>query len=267
MMTMTARFMLHACLLVPWLLAAPGCGGDGDEGDQGNDDHSVTFPDLGSPEIGGGDEGIEDPGNVVDNCVVADTCPCVPDCGGRICGDGGCGGSCGTCDMGKVCNDGQCLVMPMMDLGDGTLMDPGSDLLWQKIWVGEWEHAGALAYCEKNQAGLPGTGWRMPSLDESRSLVRGCPYTGTDGSCVLGEECLSEEDCWHGKCAGCPEGAGPDGGCYRDGLLMGECGAYWTSSGDSTNGEHAWYVDFFTVGIKAGHKANPRGVRCVRQGP
>lgn len=263
-MNAPARIPSPWLLVVPCLVLAPGCGSGGGDTDQGNLDHSVTFPDPGPPEVNGNDEGPLDPGPPIDSCEATDSCPCVPNCLGRICGDDGCGGTCGTCDMGKVCNDGQCLVMPMMDLGDGTLRDPGSSLLWQKIWVGEWDHAGAMAYCEKNQAGLPGQGWHIPSLDESRTLVRGCPDTGTDGSCALGEGCLSEEDCWHGKCAGCQEAEGPDDGCYRDGLLMGACGAYWTSSSDTTNGDHAWYVDFHTAAIKAGHKANPRGVRCVR---
>lgn len=38
------------------------------------------------------------------------TDPCVPSCEGRVCGDDGCGGSCGTCDAeGTLCNlEGQC---------------------------------------------------------------------------------------------------------------------------------------------------------------
>jgi hypothetical protein len=31
-------------------------------------------------------------------------CMCIPDCTGATCGDDGCGGSCGTCDDGNVCN-------------------------------------------------------------------------------------------------------------------------------------------------------------------
>ena len=35
---------------------------------------------------------------------------CVPICTGRVCGDDGCGGSCGTCGGSEVCNEttGQC---------------------------------------------------------------------------------------------------------------------------------------------------------------
>lgn len=39
---------------------------------------------------------------------------CVPSCSGKVCGDDGCGGSCGTCPAGQLCStDGtQCLTQP-----------------------------------------------------------------------------------------------------------------------------------------------------------
>ena len=37
---------------------------------------------------------------------------CTPSCAGKICGSDGCGGECGTCDIGMVCTeDGQCVGM------------------------------------------------------------------------------------------------------------------------------------------------------------
>jgi len=39
-------------------------------------------------------------------------CSCVPDCAGNVCGDDGCGGSCGTCDPGNSCEVGQCVCVP-----------------------------------------------------------------------------------------------------------------------------------------------------------
>jgi len=37
-----------------------------------------------------------------------ENCACVADCTGKSCGDDGCGGSCGECDLGCFCNAGQC---------------------------------------------------------------------------------------------------------------------------------------------------------------
>ena len=40
---------------------------------------------------------------------------CTPDCGDKLCGGDGCGGSCGTCDTGEVCKSGRCQVVCDID--------------------------------------------------------------------------------------------------------------------------------------------------------
>ncbi|GEM_PF-1379747 len=40
--------------------------------------------------------------------VVIDTDPCKPSCTGKICGADGCGGVCGFCEYGYLCDDGKC---------------------------------------------------------------------------------------------------------------------------------------------------------------
>jgi hypothetical protein len=39
-------------------------------------------------------------------------CVCTPACDGAVCGDDGCGGSCGSCDGDQLCQDGVCEVPP-----------------------------------------------------------------------------------------------------------------------------------------------------------
>ena len=34
---------------------------------------------------------------------------CIPSCEKKFCGEDGCGGNCGTCSAGQVCQTGQCL--------------------------------------------------------------------------------------------------------------------------------------------------------------
>src|SRR5262249_60971848 len=53
-------------------------------------------------------------------CNAASRCvsdPCVPACGGRQCGSDGCGGTCGTCQDGKACDDpsGSCKNVEFCD--------------------------------------------------------------------------------------------------------------------------------------------------------
>jgi hypothetical protein len=45
--------------------------------------------------------------------------PCIPDCAGRTCGDDGCGGSCGSCADGQVCKAGVCADEGAAECPDG----------------------------------------------------------------------------------------------------------------------------------------------------
>ena len=91
-------------------LALAGCGGKTDDplppapdtatedlGAPGDDADTVAPPeDNGAP-----DNGVED--------TTVEPDACTPQCDGKVCGDDGCGGSCGTCDAGKNCTAaGQC---------------------------------------------------------------------------------------------------------------------------------------------------------------
>lgn len=55
-------------------------------------------------------------------------CNCVPNCDGRMCGDDGCGGSCGGCGEGQNCNEGQCQGEPPPETtGPDTTTTTGPD--------------------------------------------------------------------------------------------------------------------------------------------
>ena len=65
------------------------------------------------------DEGPSDTGAVGDEecfgCPCDPTaCPpdCVPKCAGKACGSDGCGGSCGSCPAGHLCQNGACVCQP-----------------------------------------------------------------------------------------------------------------------------------------------------------
>ncbi|MCB9553584.1 MAG: chitobiase/beta-hexosaminidase C-terminal domain-containing protein [Myxococcales bacterium] len=60
------------------------------------------------PDGCGGTCGACDPGELCDPDRGRCALPCAPQCNGRDCGDDGCGGTCGACDDGDVCTDGRC---------------------------------------------------------------------------------------------------------------------------------------------------------------
>ncbi len=68
--------------------------------------------------------------------------------------------------------------------------------------------------------------WRIPTLDELRSLIRGCPVTESGGACCPNGD---YPDCLDQSCDGCVGGQGPNDGCYWRNEMEGPCSCYWTT--------------------------------------
>jgi len=100
-------------------------------------------------------------------------------------------------------------------LHDGglTWVDPDTGIEWQRpVFPDHEEHFAnwldAKAYCDGLVWGdPPRDDWRLPTISELRTLVRGCPGTMTGGSCAYTDAC--REDCWEGDCWGCDQWKGP----------------------------------------------------------
>ena len=102
---------------------------------------------------------------------------CGLECDGKECGAGFCGGDCGGCPVEESCQAGECLPVFWTDLTSGLMWeDPPS---MDKI---TWETASQ--YCEELDLGGHDD-WRLPNIDELRSLLRGCAATETGGECNL----------------------------------------------------------------------------------
>lgn len=68
----------------------------------------VTYPDTGSLGIGKAGCADWDATRPPEGAG----CDCAPSCNGAQCGDNGCGGTCGTCQNGEVCQGGMCVADP-----------------------------------------------------------------------------------------------------------------------------------------------------------
>jgi hypothetical protein len=158
-----------------------------------------------------------------------------------------------------------------VDNGDGTVTDRKYRLVWSKEDLGEmtWQHG--VEYCRENRARLPGSGWHLPTIDELRTLIVGCPATEPGGRCPAKEGCGSYEDCsggdWGANCAGCglEKGPGPNR-CYMDKAFDDPCVWYWSStrcpwvsSSAFSVGFYGGYVGIYDIGDFNG------AVRCVRK--
>jgi len=130
------------------------------------------------------------------------------------------------------------------DNGDNTVTESVTGLVWSKCSAGltgatcatgaaaTYTHADALTYCSNNTVGLPGTGWRLPSIIELSGLVK------NEGTVLL-----------------------------IDGQFPGTIVSsyYWTSTSYSLYTANAWVV-FFSNGylFNSLNKTFSYYVRCVR---
>jgi hypothetical protein len=144
-------------------------------------------------------------------------------------GDGG-GGS--KAD-GETSDQGDATAPPPTE---GTWTDPATGLMWQvpgaqdPLAGVDWSQA--LAACEALRwAGFED--WVLPTLDDLRSLIRGCAETATGGACPNTNACPDESAvCYDGDdCMGCLDGDGPGvGGCFWVPEMGAHCNHFWSAT-------------------------------------
>lgn len=134
----------------------------------------------------------------------------------------------------------------------------------------------ASSYCSKISSS-----WKVATVSQLRSVIRGCPKTESFGECPVVDQCpsnkLSNPECADSeKCltTGCQVGEGPNNGCYLAAELSGPCGDYWSYSMimDDTSNYYLWYVDFKDGSIRtspyqiSGSSTDVHYVLCVKVG-
>lgn len=145
-------------------------------------------------------------------------------------------------------------------------IDPATGLTWQVSPTGgsmEWQ--AAKFHCAALSLG-GSSDWRLPTIGELRSLIRGCPATQKDGSCGATDSCLTHS-CWNDPCKGCSNrvGPGPDG-AYWPPELPGTVTGYWSSSAVANERERgrAWAVHFKNGQVNLHTVLLDYDARCVR---
>ena len=124
----------------------------------------------------------------------------------------------------------------------------------------------AKGYCSNLSLGGY-SDWRLPSISELRSIIRGCAKTQTGGACKVTDSCRSWDSCRNSECSGCSGNRGPANGCYWPNELMGKCSWFWSSSSRSDYNNLVWFVDFHLGDVDNLHKYGDLYARCVRGRP
>ena len=195
-------------------------------------------------------------------------CNCVPDCTGKSCGDDGCGGFCGFCWPECTCQAGLCqgTVGNFQVPCNSTVIDPVSGLTWEMGTNLSVAFATAKTYCDELTLGGHDD-WRLPTIDELRTLISGCPATMTGGACAIHDNC-HDASCISSACNGCPAGQGPgENGLYlAAGLTTTLDTHYWSATTLTLPETPAFVVEFNTGKIgNAVTTVTWKAVRCVRK--
>ncbi|NLH50706.1 MAG: DUF1566 domain-containing protein [Myxococcales bacterium] len=144
----------------------------------------------------------------------------------------------------------------------GTWTDAATGLNWQVTPAGDtmgWTEA--KAYCQNLDLGSGG--WRLPTISELRTLIKGCETTETSGTCGVTDECTNSS-CADDSCYECEGWAGPNNSCYGTPDLPDECAWYWSSTTVEDEAGQAWVIYFSSSYPEYSPGNVSYSVRCVR---
>jgi hypothetical protein len=153
--------------------------------------------------------------------------------------------------------------------------DATSGLCWENppTTTDAMAWADAAAYCDALVLGGH-CDWRLPSISELRTFVRGCDALMPGGECGVTDDCTDLVTCWNesgcGGQSGCDGLGGPgEGGMYWDPeIIGGGVFIYWSATGNppSSNSGYVFYIRFSNMILTDGEAATPNNFRCVRTG-
>ena len=164
--------------------------------------------------------------------------------------------------------------------------DPDTNLSWQDPQKDAYDYSDpglpqpdALRYCEELVIGGYDD-WRLPDIDELRTLIRGNPGTMTGGDCPIHDEGSPKTDMSDPACGPALDYQGPGvGGCYWLPELTGTCDKddpadegdrpIETVSSTVASDDSFWVGDvlFHEGSVVFNHIYSLADVRCVRSGP
>ena len=139
--------------------------------------------------------------------------------------------------------------------------DPNSGLEWTNQKEPQrLNYPDAPDYCQQLSPSI----WRLPTIDEARTLLVGCQETLFDGPCNVSLEGCLGKACGNDECDGCQLLEGPYNGYYAPGDLEVREDWYWTASMVSDSDRSVWIVRHTFAAISTSKTEWERAVRCVR---
>ena len=131
-------------------------------------------------------------------------------------------------------------------------------LIWSETKKTKRTQGGCNTDCNNlNEAGYS-SGWRLPTINELRTLVQNCSKTVSlpDGVCQVSDDCIQtsckvENDC---KCS--------SGNDYSK---LGDTDSLWSGTKVESNMSAAWYINFSSAYIDSTNTSEKKSARCVHE--
>lgn len=157
------------------------------------------------------------------------------------------------------CTSGTC-----NSIEDVSWYDSTSGLTWQNSnFSTDLAVSSASSYC----SALTFDGysdWRLPTISELRSLVKGCTNTVSGGSCGVKDTCTSYGTCFT-SCSSCTSGYGSgSSGKYWDSNLTHTGTSFLSLTTLSDYPSYSWSINFLTAALVYDYSSTAKSVICVR---
>jgi hypothetical protein len=166
---------------------------------------------------------------------------------------------------GSVVEAGECADARFVLEKDATVTDTETGISWQAYTTGLQSWSEAKAFCE-GLGSAPVDKWRMPTIEELRSLVFGCSTTAAGGVCPIATGC--GVGCMVQPCEGCGAFSGPGpGNSYLGAAFFENTGGSWsTATFDSNGDDMAFVLNVANGALQARATIGSFTARCVRGG-
>ncbi len=131
-------------------------------------------------------------------------------------------------------------------------------LIWSETKKTNRTQGGCNTSCNELNEGGYSSGWRLPTINELRTLVQNCDKTVSlpDGVCQVSDTCIKtsckdEDNC---KCS--------SGNDYSK---LGDTDSLWSGTKVESNMSAAWYINFSNAYIDSTNTSEKKSARCVHE--
>ena len=148
---------------------------------------------------------------------------------------------------------------------DKTCKDYETGYIWSVKSDGTYTYRNQKAELYCKELTTDGLSWKLPDIDELRTIIRNCDKTKINGTCQVSEENWSDETYWSEEtCGGCELNEAEGNSIFGD-----KSKGFWSSTASNLSTRYAWIVAFWASGyaqVTSTKQDSEMLVRCLGSG-